>query len=122
MGEDIETHVFPQSVKLIEIPKTGKFTVFNISNELGTEIGYFEVDIVKDDGKALVNYVEIYEEEQNKGYGGLAYRQLDDLMKERGLNLASEGRFANNNAKKIWERMVREGKAKKYLFGGYHSL
>jgi hypothetical protein len=76
-------------------------------------IGDFDFEQSKS-GDWTIGNVSLNKEHRGKGLGKEAFIQANNLLKNQGRgSLHSSGNFYGNDAKRVWESLVKEGKAEK---------
>jgi hypothetical protein len=85
--------------------------------------GIGEVTIEKGENEWSVKRVDIEEGQQQKGFGRQTYRELNRQAQQQGAVLRSDrADKINDNAKRLWDSLVKSGEAKQLDDGRYEML
>lgn len=102
----------PVLVKTISIGKDA--VAYDIQNEGGMKIGYIALMYFPDTETVMLAGINIEESERGKGYGKAVYEQIPSLqppIKGNYTFVSDRPDLVSSDAKRVWESLVKEGKA-----------
>ncbi len=117
MGEQVsesnpEKLPSPALVKTITVGNNG--LCYDIQNEGGAKIGYIELMYFPDLKNVMLAGIHIEDSERGKGYGKAVYKQIPSLqppIKGKYTFVSDKPDIVSSDAKRVWESLVKEGKA-----------
>jgi hypothetical protein len=95
----------------------GQTSDINVSGE---KVGEITTETVGD--KVHIRYIDVKGSNQKKGYAKKAYQDAAIEAEKQGKVLASDKLQTNDQAKGVWESLVRDGDAKKNEDGTYEMV
>jgi len=107
----IEQHLSPLQ-KIAKGTRTSE--VFLIKDENENVVGSFTLSISRPRDKAAVAYLNTINvnSARGKGYGRAAYLKIVNYLKQQNIQFISSEYQLSRDAKKVWDWLVQEGKAR----------